>query len=227
MVEMPFTRLFAGQITPQEVAERLVQALEEGEHLLPDGTIEVEGGYRVLLNSRDLAALRRTHPQIEAMLTAALESSVQQMGLRLRTPARIFLEGDDRLPPQAIRILSLRRKAGEPTRDMLSVAGTEEKAEEAEKLHAHLLLGGGRRTFDLTREVVRIGRAPDNDLVLDDRTVSRYHALLQRRYRRYLLTDLGSRSGTRLNGFPVQEAILRSGDRIELGAVTLLYVEEP
>jgi hypothetical protein len=224
IVEMPFARLFAGQITPQEVAERLVQALEEGERIRPDGTIEVEGGYRILLHPAELEALRAAHPQIETILTAALESSVREMGLRLRTPASIVLEADAQLAPQSLRILPLRGDPSEPTREIRHVEAPSRRAEQAPS--AHLILGGGRRTFELTAETVRIGRAADNDLILDDRTVSRHHALLKRRYRRYLLTDLGSRSGTRLNGLPVREAILRSGDRIKIGTVTMIYVEE-
>ncbi len=226
VVETPFTRLFAGRITPQEVAERLVQALEEEEQRRPDGVIEVAGGYRILLHPEDLAALRASHPRLEAVLTAALESAVRRMGLRLRTPAHVVLEADDRLPPHALRILPLREPQAERTREMNRVEAKALPAPTTPQPRAHLILGKGRRTFELEAEEIAIGRAADNDLVLDEPTVSRHHARLKRRYRRYVITDLGSRSGTRLNGFPVQEAVLRSGDRIEIGTVTMVYVEE-
>ncbi len=225
-METPFTRLFAGRITPQEVAERLVQALEEGEQLRPDGTIEVAGGYRILLHPEDLKALRASHPRLETVLIAALESAVRRMGLRLRTPAHIVLEADGRLPPHALRILPLREPQAERTREMPRVEAGPSPAPTATHPRAHLILGQGRRTFELEAEEITIGRAADNDIVIDEPTVSRHHARLMRRYRRYVLIDLGSRSGTRLNGFPIQEAVLRSGDRIDIGTVTMLYVEE-
>ncbi len=223
LVETPFARLFAGRITPEEVAERLVQAMEAEESVHEDGSVVIAGGYRITLNEDDLRALRAAHPQIEATLTAGLEALIRQMNLRLRTPARIVLQSDRTLPPQTIRIAPLREEQGEPTREITHFEETPPAS--AEPLRAVLILNDGRRTFELTRAEVRIGRAADNDLILDDRSVSRHHALLKQRYRRYLLVDLDSRSGTRLNGLPVREAILRSGDRIEFGAVTALYVE--
>ncbi len=225
MIEMPFVRLFAGRLTAQEVAERLVEALEEGEERRADGTVEVSGGYRILLNADDLQALQTAHPDLETMLTAALEGLVQQMGLRLRGSARIRLEGSLELPPQAIRISPLTHATEETTREMPSTAAPLLKGER-ERPRAHLIIGEGKRTFELRQPEIRIGRAADNDLILDDRTVSRHHARLKRRYHRYILTDLGSRSGIQVNDFPVQEIILRNGDRIKIGSVTLLYVEE-
>jgi hypothetical protein len=68
-----------------------------------------------------------------------------------------------------------------------------------------------------------IGRAPDCDLVIADMTVSRRHAGLDRGLRGWLLTDLGSTNGTRLNGWRVREPVpVRPGDRVSFGAVTFV-----
>ncbi|GLW48981.1 ABC transporter ATP-binding protein [Streptomyces sp. NBRC 14336] len=65
---------------------------------------------------------------------------------------------------------------------------------------------------------VRIGRAPDNDLVIDDLTVSRHHAELRGRSDGgHEIADLGSHNGTYLNGSPVNLAEVRSGDVIGIG----------
>jgi pSer/pThr/pTyr-binding forkhead associated (FHA) protein len=90
--------------------------------------------------------------------------------------------------------------------------------------HAYLIIRG-QRTFDLQQSLTRIGRALDNDLILEDNRVSRYHAQLRYRYHRYILQDLGSRGGTSVNGFPVQEIVLRPGDLISLSGFELLYAE--
>ena len=67
---------------------------------------------------------------------------------------------------------------------------------------------------------VTIGRALDCDCVLADPTVSRRHARLRRRGGRWLLTDLGSTNGTRLNGWRLAEEVeLRAGDRVSFGRV--------
>jgi hypothetical protein len=68
------------------------------------------------------------------------------------------------------------------------------------------------------RAVVTIGRASDCDCVLADETVSRHHALLRRVNDRWLLVDLKSTNGTRLNGWRLAEEIdVRPGDRVSFG----------
>jgi hypothetical protein len=63
-----------------------------------------------------------------------------------------------------------------------------------------------------------IGRAKDCDCVLTDPTVSRHHAELRRDGERWLLRDLGSRNGTRVNGMRVLAPTeVHPGDRIALG----------
>jgi hypothetical protein len=67
---------------------------------------------------------------------------------------------------------------------------------------------------------VTIGRAPDCDFQLADTSVSRRHAELWRDGDRWLLKDLGSLNGTRLNGMRVTEEVeVRPGDHISLAGV--------
>ena len=71
-----------------------------------------------------------------------------------------------------------------------------------------------------------IGRSPDCDLVIGDLTVSRRHAGLRRCLRGWLLADLGSTNGTRLNGGRVREPVpVGPGDRVSFGAVTFVFRE--
>ncbi|MCS7050014.1 MAG: FHA domain-containing protein [Thermomicrobium sp.] len=82
------------------------------------------------------------------------------------------------------------------------------------------------RTVLLEQERIRIGRYPNNDIVIDHPTVSAYHAELVRRGDgRYELHDRESRNGTRINGTPIRQAILKDGDQITLGAITVHYLE--
>ena len=70
----------------------------------------------------------------------------------------------------------------------------------------------------LAREVTRIGRADDSDVVIDDLMVSRNHAELRSRPGGgFELIDLGSTSGTYLNGTPVTHAAVLDYDLIGLG----------
>lgn len=68
-----------------------------------------------------------------------------------------------------------------------------------------------------------IGREPACDMMLTDDTVSRWHASLERRAEGWLLADLGSTNGTRLNGWRVNHPTrVRSGDMVSFGGVTFV-----
>ena len=75
-------------------------------------------------------------------------------------------------------------------------------------------------------DLVRIGRAPDCDLILDHAGVSRHHAeLLKIDAASYEVRDLGSTNGTHVNGAPVRTAMVGDGDEIRLGSLALrLYL---
>ncbi len=228
LIEEPFVRLFAEHLLPHEVAAHLVQALEDGEEIGPDGRRYVAGHYRVAVHPRDLAAIQTEHPQLAEELAVGLQALVRRMHIRLRHPPTVCLTADPTLPERGVRITPLEKSAApteERTRDLdLSRLEQQLKQEEA-KLLAYLIISGSR-TFDLAAETVTVGRALDNDLVIDDARVSRYHAQLRRRYGRYLLRDLDSTGGTEVNGFPVQETVLRPGDLITLSGVDMVYIED-
>ena len=84
---------------------------------------------------------------------------------------------------------------------------------------------GGCIVLELGGESMRVGRSPAADLVVDDASVSRRHAVFVRRDERTVILDDRSRNGIVVNGARVQEAALDDGDRIALGNVTLRYVE--
>jgi ABC transport system ATP-binding/permease protein len=71
--------------------------------------------------------------------------------------------------------------------------------------------------------VLTVGRAPDNDVVLNDVRVSRHHARLERQAGGWLLTDLGSRNGVVVNGEPAAAtATVVDGDRLTFGGTDLV-----
>jgi pSer/pThr/pTyr-binding forkhead associated (FHA) protein len=81
--------------------------------------------------------------------------------------------------------------------------------------------------MSLAADVMHIGRSPAADIVLDDSSVSRRHALIARRGEDTVVLDDRSLNGIRVNGVRVNEAILRDGDVIVLGQVTLRFVDVP
>ena len=70
-----------------------------------------------------------------------------------------------------------------------------------------------------------IGRSGENDVLLDDVTVSRKHANIRRAGERFELIDLGSLNGTYVNNNSIARATLNSGDEIQFGKFHMLFVQ--
>jgi hypothetical protein len=91
------------------------------------------------------------------------------------------------------------------------------------EVHAYLLIQGQQRPIDQPR--LRLGRYPNNEVVLDHSTVSAYHAeIVQRPDGRHEIVDRESRNGTRVNGALVRNQVLRHNDLVTLGAASLHYM---
>ena len=69
-----------------------------------------------------------------------------------------------------------------------------------------------------------IGRQAESDFVIDERTVSRCHAVIYRDDEQWMVEDLGSRNGTRVNGIRVlRRARITPGDELGFGAATARF----
>lgn len=79
------------------------------------------------------------------------------------------------------------------------------------------------KSFEFNRDETTIGRIMGNDLVINDMSVSRYHARIVRTEGSFELIDLDSKNGIKHNGERVKSALLHDGDRIEIGKVPLKF----
>ncbi len=84
------------------------------------------------------------------------------------------------------------------------------------------LTAGSR--YELDKEVTAVGRHENSDLLLDDVSVSRHHAIITRTASgRITLRDLNSLNGTYVNGARVQESTLHSADEVQIGKFKLVF----
>jgi len=108
--------------------------------------------------------------------------------------------------------------------------GSEEKANpknqnsEDQKIveEAFLVLGG--MVFPIESRVFTIGRNLDNDLVLNDPTVSRFHAEIRYIDSQFLLVDKNSSSGTYLNNQRITVSQLFAGDILQISHTPILFM---
>ena len=78
--------------------------------------------------------------------------------------------------------------------------------------------------YEIAPGEITIGRAPSNNLVVDEGAVSKVHARIERTKDQLVLEDLGSANGTFVNGARLNEAFLKDGDAVSLGGVETFKV---
>lgn len=76
--------------------------------------------------------------------------------------------------------------------------------------------------YSLEGDRVSVGRVPDNDIQLDDFTVSRQHAVFVQQGGAWLVRDLGSLNGTYVNNRRVDESVVEHGDALQIGRFHLV-----
>ena len=79
--------------------------------------------------------------------------------------------------------------------------------------------------FALTGDETRLGRHPDSEIMLDDITVSRRHAVIERTREGYVVADAGSLNGTYVNQERIDRAVLHHGDELQVGKFRLVLFE--
>jgi len=234
LVEGTFARLFAGRLSPLEVATHLTRAMEDHQVLSPDGTSQAPTHYWVYLHPDDNDALAIEQPALEVELAHHVTELAAQADLALDVAPAVHILPNEGVGPREVRVEARWMPEGtdkvaevESTREMMA---SEEEAESAATVMPPgrpFLILEGKRHVNLLQPVVSIGRALDNTIIIEDPRVSRHHAQLRQRYGRYVLYDVGSSSGTKINGYPVEECVLHSGDVISLADVQIIYGEDP
>src|ERR1700744_4516873 len=82
------------------------------------------------------------------------------------------------------------------------------------------------KVFDLTGGELTVGRVADNQIQIEHAMVSGQHAVFKLDALDYVIKDLDSTNGTRINGERVSQQKLRRNDILRLGNIELLYDSE-
>ncbi len=146
------------------------------------------------------------------------EIRLDRLAFRVAGPQSVDLEATQLRDPDAT---ALQSAAG--TAKRYQDGGDNERTRVLRTTKACLVAPGGERC-ELEAGLTRIGRASDNDLVLDDPSVSSRHAELAEQHGQWTLTDLQSTNGTCLDGRSIERAGLTNGARVRFGQVDMQFV---
>lgn len=168
----------------------------------------------------------RAHPEIIEYLKTAIKGLAADHGIPAPVAPDIHLEADPALPLDGF---SIRHGARSSSIDQTQAVQSAEMPHAGQHAQTtkYFLINDENQAFPLQGVSINIGRAPHNQLVIDDPRVSRLHAQLRIIDGAYNIFDLNSRGGTYVNGEWVEQAHLRPGDNISLAGYSIQFQDAP
>ncbi len=214
LVEGTFARMFRARLQPIEVARRIARAMEDGQVINTQGQIVVPNAYQVYLSPDDFAALETYQETLQDELARYIANLARNAGATMPGRPRVALHANAAVSLRRVRVEArlLSARHGLITPGQTQAMPTLQNVT-AEDTPTFVLVDGYRR-MPITEAVIGVGRGLENDIIIDDKHVSRLHAQLRRRYGQYVLYDLDSTSGTTVNDRPIREVPLQPGDVI-------------
>jgi hypothetical protein len=205
LVEGVFAKAFRRGLTPIEVGRRLTREMDVRRTVGVRGLI-APNDFRVAVSAEDhQQVIAKMEQAITRDLAGYVREHAREEGYVLVGPVQITFDVDDKLGAGEFLVAS----------DMVEGAG-------GGPVGALVAPDGTR--VEVGAEPVTIGRHPECDLVLNDQEVSRQHAEVRREDDLFVVVDLGSLNGTKVNGAGVKAPRpLEDGDTITIGAHAIRF----
>jgi hypothetical protein len=231
-----FSKAFKSEVQPIEIARKLAKEMSDNKTVSISRTY-VPNQYTVYLSPQDRGQFEGWEEAARKELSDYLLQYARDEGLSLTTRPTVDFATDDRLGVgefgiQAMLIKEPEDERAEPEQADFGHTMVYSPSSEARVIdgpvdtHARsMLVGEGKRTV-LSGSRVLIGRSRDCDIQLDDPNTSRRHAEVRREGDAWVIADLGSTNGIKINGHRVAEAALHPGDEVTLGLMKLRFEQE-
>lgn len=221
LIENAFAGLFGSTIRAQDVALHLARAMDD--HLLPAYGLNphpiAPDHYTIHINPAVHRAMLKKYPTLATILADHLTNLASRAGYHMREQPIVKLLVDDTLPEARVIVTAGHQQDAHNGTDALEAVS---KPAHPQAPNAQFIVND-QRVIPLTQPLINIGRQRDNDIILSDPAVSRYHAQIRLRYGEHLLFNAQSKAGTFVNGIRIREHILKSGDVVTLGNTQLIY----
>ncbi len=203
LVEGVFAKTFRSGLEPVELGRRLTREMDMERVVGVNGLI-APNHFSVSLSREDSQRFDTVAEALTRELAEAVREHARDEGYSFMGPVQIELEEDSSLGKGEFLVASAMVEAPGG-----AAVGT-------------LALGDGRRV-SIGEEPVSIGRLPECDVAVSDPNVSRRHAEVRRRGNDFIVVDLGSTNGTKVNGAGVRERRLADGDEITVGGTHIRF----
>jgi hypothetical protein len=244
LVEGVFGRAFRSHVQPVELARKLAKEMDEHK-TVSISRVYVPNEYVLYLAPNDRKQFATYETSLLTELADYLSEHARREGYSLLSVPKVLMEEDEDLDMGEFGIATrlvqapgeqrgaAQEEAPEPVMGGTKVfapppsATAAVSAAEAQELglahdsRARLKVAG--KPYELSRDVVVLGRSRECDITLDDANVSRRHAEVRRENGNWFVVDLGSTNGIEVNGKRTDRAKLEHEDRILLGQTEVTF----
>ena len=235
LVEGTFSRAFKSEVRPVEIARKLAREMDEHRVQSLSRTY-APNEYAVWLSPEDRKQFEGYEDELKRELSGYLLEHARRERISLATRPAIEFRTDERLRLGEFgiqaRLVQAPQRAEEQPRQaehghtMVYTVSDRlaEPLREPDHRRGAARLRVGGRSEDIAADGAVIGRSRDADVVLDDPNVSRRHAEVRPSGGSWIVRDLGSTNGVKVNGRRIQgPQSLKSGDTIELGTARVTF----
>jgi FhaA, N-terminal domain/FHA domain len=238
LVEGTFSRAFKSEVRPVEIARKLTREMEENTVQSLSRTY-APNEYAVWLSPDDRKQFEGYERDLATELSGYLLEHARRERIALVTSPKISFRTDDRLRLGEFGIQarlvrpseddSQSPSQGDEGHTMVYTASDRLSQELREPAHRR---GKARLRYEGKTAVLPsgggvIGRSRECDVVLSDQNVSRKHAEVRPSGGRWIVKDLGSTNGVKVNGRRITgPQSLKPGDKIQLGTSTIGFDED-
>jgi len=237
LFEGTFSKAFKSEVQPIEIARKLAKEMSDSKTISISRTY-VPNQYTVYLSPQDRQQFEGWEDAARKELSDYLLQYARDEGLTLTTRPTVDFATDDRLGVgefgiQAMLIQAPESEEAEPQQADFGHTMVYSPSQDVRRLDPRdapaqgkaMLVGAGKRTV-LSGSRVLLGRSRECDIQLDDPNTSRRHAEVRREGHAWVVADLGSTNGIKVNGHRVAEVELHPGDEVTLGLVRLRFEQE-
>ncbi|GBD18414.1 Glycogen accumulation regulator GarA [bacterium HR27] len=229
LMEGTVGRIFRTSVQPAEIARRLERAMDAQQLATPEGPI-VPNDFLVRLHPDDFVQFADFADSLSLQLEEWLLDIAEERDYGFVDQVRVRLVGDPAVPRRQVvveaRIAELPADdfAGRQAWQRTEVYRVLQDTGNVPRAFLRVVEGPlPGETYLIRKRVTTLGRALENDIVLEALDVSRRHARIEYADGQFVIIDQGSTNGTYVNGVRVERAPLRAGDRVALGTVVLEF----
>ena len=203
LVEGVFAKTFRSELKPIEIGRRLTREMDTHRTVGVNGLV-APNRFLVTISPVDAQQFDSYSEALVRELSEAVRDHARDEGYGFVGPVTVEFENEESMGVGQFRVTS----------EIVEAPGG--------AAVGSLVTADGRRIV-IGEDPVTIGRLPECDVAVGDPNVSRRHAEIRRQGNGFVVIDLGSTNGTRVNGAGVKQRPLADGDQITVGGTTVRF----